>query len=222
MSERRGLSREQIAKRVAAELEDGWLVNLGLGIPTLAVNYIPEGRDILFHSENGIIGMGPRPADEDVDTDLMSAGKGPITLIEGAAFVHHADSFVVARGGRLDAAILGAYQVADSGDFANWRLPDRHVGGIGGAMDIAVGAQRVFITMSQTDKDGTPKLVEDLTYPLTTKACVTKVFTEMAVIAVTDQGFVLEEVAPGFMPDDIVARTAASLIVPDNVGTIAA
>ena len=222
MSERRGLSREQIAKRVAAELEDGWLVNLGLGIPTLAVNYIPEGRDILFHSENGIIGMGPRPADEDVDTDLMSAGKGPITLIEGAALVHHADSFVVARGGRLDAAILGAYQVADSGDFANWRLPDRHVGGIGGAMDIAVGAQRVFITMSQTDKDGTPKLVKDLTYPLTTKACVTKVFTEMAVIAVTDQGFVLEEVAPGFTPDDIVARTAASLIVPDNVGTIAA
>ena len=222
MSERRGLSREQIAKRVAAELEDGWLVNLGLGIPTLAVNYIPEGRDILFHSENGIIGMGPRPADEDVDTDLMSAGKGPITLIEGAALVHHADSFVVARGGRLDAAILGAYQVADSGDFANWRLPDRHVGGIGGAMDIAVGAQRVFITMSQADKDGTPKLVEDLTYPLTTKACVTKVFTEMAVIAVTDQGFVLEEVAPGFTPDDIVARTAASLIVPDNVGTIAA
>ncbi len=222
MSERRGLSREQIAKRVAAELEDGWLVNLGLGIPTLAVNYIPEGRDILFHSENGIIGMGPRPADEDVDTDLMSAGKGPITLIEGAALVHHADSFVVARGGRLDAAILGAYQVADSGDFANWRLPDRHVGGIGGAMDIAVGAQRVFITMSQTDKDGTPKLVEDLTYPLTTKACVTKVFTEMAVIAVTDQGFVLEEVAPGFTPDDIVARTAASLIVPDDVGTIAA
>ena len=222
MSERRGLSREQIAKRVAAELEDGWLVNLGLGIPTLAVNYVPEGRDILFHSENGIIGMGPRPADEDVDTDLMSAGKGPITLIEGAALVHHADSFVVARGGRLDAAILGAYQVADSGDFANWRLPDRHVGGIGGAMDIAVGAQRVFITMSQTDKDGTPKLVEDLTYPLTTKACVTKVFTEMAVIAVTDQGFVLEEVAPGFTPDDIVARTATSLIVPENVGTIAA
>tara|TARA_Y100001934_G_scaffold240489_1_gene294841 strand:- start:139 stop:807 length:669 start_codon:yes stop_codon:yes gene_type:complete len=222
MSERRGLSREQIAKRVAAELEDGWLVNLGLGIPTLAVNYIPEGRDILFHSENGIIGMGPRPADEDVDTDLMSAGKGPITLIEGAALVHHADSFVVARGGRLDAAILGAYQVADSGDFANWRLPDHHVGGIGGAMDIAVGAQRVFITMSQTDKDGTPKLVEDLTYPLTTKACVTKVFTEMAVIAVTDQGFVLEEVAPGFTPDHIVARTAASLFVPDDVGTIAA
>lgn len=221
MTERKGLNREQIAKRVAAELEDGWLVNLGLGIPTLAVNYIPEGRDILFHSENGIIGMGPRPADEDVDTDLMSAGKGPVTLIDGAALVHHADSFVVARGGRLNAAILGAYQVADNGDFANWRLPDKHVGGIGGAMDIAVGAQRVFITMSQTDKDGTPKLVEELTYPLTTKACVVKVFTDMAVIAVTDEGFLLEEVAPGFTPDDIVARTAANLMIAKAVDTIA-
>ncbi len=222
MTERQGLNRDQIARRVAAELQDGWLVNLGLGIPILAVNHIPEGRDILFHSENGIIGMGPRPADEDIDTDLMSAGKGPVTLVAGAALVHHADSFVVARGGRLDAAILGAYQVADNGDFANWRLPDRHVGGIGGAMDIAVGAQRVFITMSQTDKDGTPKLVEELTYPLTTKACVTKVFTDMAVIAVTDEGFVLEEVAPGFTPEEIVKRTAAKLTVPDTVGTIAA
>jgi len=221
MNDKKGLSREQIAKRVAAELEDGWLVNLGLGIPTLAVNYIPEGHDILFHSENGIIGMGPRPADEDVDTDLMSAGKGPITLIEGAALVHHADSFIVARGGRLDAAILGAYQVADNGDFANWRLPDKHVGGIGGAMDIAVGAQRVFITMSQTDKDGTSKLVKELTYPLTTKACVTKVFTDMAVIAVTNDGFVLEEVAPGFTPDDILDRTSATLAIPDRVKMIA-
>jgi 3-oxoacid CoA-transferase B subunit len=222
MSEGVRLDRDQIAKRVAAELQDGWLVNLGLGIPTLAVNYIPEGRDVIFHSENGIIGMGPRPADEDIDTDLMSAGKGPVTLIPGAVFVHHADSFAVARGGRLDAAILGAYQVADNGDFANWRLPDKHVGGIGGAMDIAVGAQRVFITMSQTDKDGTPKLVEALTYPLTTRACVTKVFTDMAVISVTPDGFVLDEVAPGFTPDDIVAATAARLIVPDSVGTIAA
>lgn len=212
------LNRDQIAKRVAAELQDGWLVNLGLGIPTLAVNYIPEGRDVIFHSENGIIGMGPQPADNAVDTDLMSAGKGPVTLIPGAAFVHHADSFAVARGGRLDAAILGAYQVADNGDFANWRLPDKHVGGIGGAMDIAIGAQRVFVTMSQTDKDGTSKLVEFLTYPLTTLACVTKVFTDMAVISVTENGFVLDEVAPGFTPDDIVKATAARLTVPDSVG----
>ena len=222
MTEGVRLNRDQIAKRVAAELQDGWLVNLGLGIPTLAVNYIPEGRDVIFHSENGIIGMGPRPADEDIDTDLMSAGKGPVTLIPGAAFVHHADSFAIARGGRLDAAILGAYQVADNGDFANWRLPGKHVGGIGGAMDIAVGAQRVFVTMSQTDKDGTPKLVEELTYPLTTRGCVTKVFTDMAVISVTPEGFVLDEVALGFTPGDIVNKTTARLIVPDTVGTIAA
>ncbi len=220
MSAGKRLNRDQIAKRVAAELQDGWLVNLGLGIPTLAVNYIPEGRDVLFHSENGIIGMGPRPDDEDVDVDLMSAGKGPVTLVSGAAFVHHADSFAVARGGRLDAAILGAYQVCDNGDFANWRLPGKHIGGIGGAMDIAVGAQRVFVTMSQTDKDGTSKLVEKLTYPLTTRACVTKVFTDMAVISVTPDGFVLDEVAPGFTPDDIVAKTAAKLRVPEAVGTI--
>lgn len=220
MTETVRLNREQIAKRVAAELQDGWLVNLGLGIPTLAVNYIPEGRDVIFHSENGIIGMGPQPAEDAVDTDLMSAGKGPVTLIPGAAFVHHADSFAVARGGRLDAAILGAYQVADNGDFANWRLPGKHVGGIGGAMDIAVGAQRVFITMSQTDKADASKLVEILTYPLTTRACVTKVFTDMAVISVTKDGFVLDEVAPGFTPDDIVAKTAAHLMVPDRVGTI--
>lgn len=221
MSEATPLSREQIARRVAQELQDGWLVNLGLGIPTLCVNYIPEGRDVIFHSENGVIGMGPRPADEDIDTDMMSAGKGPVTLIPGAALVHHADSFIVARGGHLDAAILGAYQVADNGDFANWRLPDRHVGGIGGAMDIAVGAQRVFITMSQTDKDGAPKLVEDLTYPLTTKGCVKKVFTDMAVISVTPDGFVLDEVAPGFASADIVERTAAKLAVPENVTMIA-
>ncbi|MFT6580128.1 MAG: 3-oxoacid CoA-transferase B subunit [Alphaproteobacteria bacterium] len=222
MTEKTPLNRNQIAKRVAAELQEGWLVNLGLGIPTLAVDYIPEGHDVIFHSENGIIGMGPRPADEDVDTDLMSAGKGPVTLIPGASFVHHADSFAVARGGRLDAAILGAYQVASNGDFANWRLPNRHVGGIGGAMDIAHGAQRVFITMSHTGKDGSPKLVESLTYPLTTRKCVTKVFTDIAVIVVTEDGFVLEETAPGYSPADIVAVTGAPLSIPDSVGEIAA
>ncbi|MBL4721953.1 MAG: 3-oxoacid CoA-transferase subunit B [Alphaproteobacteria bacterium] len=222
MTQKSPLSREQIAKRVAAELQDDWLVNLGLGIPTLAVDYVPEGRDVIFHSENGIIGMGPKPGDADVDTDLMSAGKGPVTLIPGASFVHHADSFAVARGGRLDAAILGAYQVAANGDFANWRLPGKHVGGIGGAMDIAYGAQRVFITMSHTGKDGSPKLVETLTYPLTTRNCVTKVFTEIAVVAVTPDGFVLEETAPGYTPDDVVAVTGAPLIVPDEVGEIAA
>lgn len=217
------LTREQMACRVAADLQDGWLVNLGIGIPTLVVNYIPAGRDVIFHSENGIIGMGPRPErDEDIDPDLMSAGKGPVSLIAGGAFVHHADSFAVARGGRLDAAVLGAFQVAANGDLANWRLPNATRGNVGGAMDIAVGAKQVFATMTHTDRDGEPKIVEALTYPLTTQRCVTKIFTDMAVVAVTPEGFVLEEVAPGFTVDEVVAATGARLILPDTIGTIAA
>ena len=221
MSER--LSRDQIATRVALELEDGWLVNLGIGMPTLTVNYIPEGRDILFHSENGIIGMGPKPArEEDIDPDLMSAGKGPVTLIPGGAFIHHADSFAVARGGRLDAAVLGAFQVAVNGDLANWKLPTAKSGSVGGAMDIAAGAKRVFAMMTHTAKDGEPKIVETLSYPLTAMACVTKIFTDMAVVAVTPEGYVLEEVAPGFSAEDVQAATGAPLAVPDDLKTIAA
>ena len=221
MSER--LSRDQIAARVALELEDGWLVNLGIGMPTLTVNYIPEGRDILFHSENGIIGMGPKPArEEDIDPDLMSAGKGPVTLIPGGAFIHHADSFAVARGGRLDAAVLGAFQVAVNGDLANWKLPTAKSGSVGGAMDIAAGAKRVFAMMTHTAKDGEPKIVETLSYPLTAKTCVTKIFTDMAVVAVTPEGYVLEEVAPGFSAEDVQAATGAALDVPDDLKTITA
>ena len=221
MSER--LSRDQIATRVALELEDGWLVNLGIGMPTLTVNYIPEGRDILFHSENGIIGMGPKPArEEDIDPDLMSAGKGPVTLIPGGAFIHHADSFAVARGGRLDAALLGAFQVAVNGDLANWKLPTAKSGSVGGAMDIAAGAKRVFAMMTHTAKDGEPKIVETLSYPLTAKTCVTKIFTDMAVVAVAPEGYVLEEVAPGFSAEDVQAATGAPLAVPDDLKTIAA
>ena len=221
MSDR--LSRDQIAARIALELEDGWLVNLGIGMPTLTVNYIPEGRDILFHSENGIIGMGPKPArEEDIDPDLMSAGKGPVTLIPGGAFIHHADSFAVARGGRLDAAVLGAFQVAVNGDLANWILPTAKSGSVGGAMDIAAGAKRVFAMMTHTAKDGEPKIVETLSYPLTAKTCVTKIFTDMAVVAVTPEGYVLEEVAPGFSAEDVQAATGAALAVPDDLKTIAA
>jgi 3-oxoacid CoA-transferase B subunit len=222
MSESNRLNRDQIAARVALELQDGWLVNLGIGMPTLTVNYIPEGRDILFHSENGIIGMGPKPArEEDIDPDLMSAGKGPVTLIPGGAFIHHADSFAVARGGRLDAAVLGAFQVAVNGDLANWRLPNAISGSVGGAMDIAAGAKRVFAMMTHTAKGGEPKIVEKLTYPLTAKTCVSKIFTDMAVVAVTPDGYVLEEVAPGVTVDDVVAATGAALTIPNSVGTIA-
>ncbi len=221
MSGANRLSRDQIANRVAQELEDGWLVNLGIGMPTLTVNYIPEGRDILFHSENGIIGMGPKPArEEDIDPDLMSAGKGPVTLIPGGAFIHHADSFAVARGGRLDAAVLGAFQVAVNGDLANWRLPSAKSGSVGGAMDIAAGAKRVFAMMTHTAKDGEPKIVETLTYPLTAKTCVSKIFTDMAVVAVTPDGYVLEEVAPGVSVEEVVSATGATLAIPASVPTI--
>lgn len=222
MSESNRLTRDQIAKRVAWELRDGWLVNLGIGMPTLTVNHIPEGRDVIFHSENGIIGMGPMPENEaDYDPDLMSAGKGPVTLIAGGAFIHHADSFAVARGGRLDAAVLGAFQVAANGDLANWRLPGDTMGSVGGAMDIAVGAKRVFAMMTHVARDGAPKIVDTLSYPLTTQRCVTKIFTDMAVIAVTPDGFALEEVAPGVSVDEVVAATGAPLTVPDGVATIA-
>jgi 3-oxoadipate CoA-transferase, beta subunit len=222
MSSTTRLSRDQIAKRVAEELEDGWLVNLGIGMPTLTVNFIPEGRDILFHSENGIIGMGPPPREEDIDPDLMSAGKGPVTLIPGGAYVHHADSFMIARGGRLDAAVLGAFQVASNGDLGSWRLPQDTLGSVGGAMDIAAGAKRVFAMMTHTARNGESKIVDELTYPLTTQKCVTKIFTDMAVVSVTPDGFVLDEIAPGLSVDDVVAATDAKMIVPDNVATIAA
>jgi 3-oxoadipate CoA-transferase, beta subunit len=222
MSNTTRLSRDQIAKRVAEELEDGWLVNLGIGMPTLTVNFIPEGRDILFHSENGIIGMGPPPREEDIDPDLMSAGKGPVTLIPGGAYVHHADSFMIARGGRLDAAVLGAFQVASNGDLGNWRLPQDTLGSVGGAMDIAAGAKRVFAMMTHTARNGESKIVDELSYPLTTQKCVTKIFTDMAVVSVTPDGFVLDEIAPGLSVDDVVAATDAKMIVPDNVATIAA
>ncbi|MFT6579947.1 MAG: 3-oxoacid CoA-transferase B subunit [Alphaproteobacteria bacterium] len=222
MSNTTRLSRDQIAKRVAEELEDGWLVNLGIGMPTLTVNFIPEGRDILFHSENGIIGMGPPPREEDIDPDLMSAGKGPVTLIPGGAYVHHSDSFMIARGGRLDAAVLGAFQVAANGDLGNWRLPQDTLGSVGGAMDIAVGAKRVFAMMTHTARNGESKIVDELSYPLTTQKCVTKIFTDMAVVSVTPDGFVLDEIAPGLTVDDVVAATDAKMIVPDNVALIAA
>jgi 3-oxoadipate CoA-transferase, beta subunit len=220
---RRRLTREQIAKRVARELADGWVVNIGIGMPTLVVPHVPADREVIFHTENGIIGMGPRPATpEEEDPDLLDAGKRPVTLVVGGAYVHHADSFAVARGGRLDAAVLGAFQVAANGDLANWKLLGAKGGNVGGAMDIAVGARRVYVMMSHVTKDGEPKVVNALTYPLTAMGAVTKVFTDMAVISRTVEGLVLEETAPGLTAADVQAVTEPRLIVPDRVETIAA
>lgn len=215
------LSREQIGKRLAQDLEEGWLVNVGIGMPTLAVPHVPEDRHVIFHSENGIVGMGPPPAEEDADPDLLSAGKGPVTLVTGGSYVHHADSFSIVRGGRLNAAILGAFQVAANGDLANWKLPGQKGGNVGGAMDIAVGANEVFAMMTHTTREGEPKIVETLTYPVTAKGSVTKIFTDMAVIAVTPDGLVLEEIAPGLTVEDVQAATGPTLRTNGTPGTIA-
>ncbi len=210
------LDRDQIARRLAQDLRDGWLVNVGIGMPTLCMPHVPADRQVIFHSENGIIGMGPPPArPEDVDPDLLSAGKSPVTLITGGAYVHHADSFAVVRGGRLDCAILGAFQVAENGDLANWKLLGAKGGSVGGAMDIAVGAREVFVMMTHTTKAGEPKVVRQLTYPLTAQMSVTRIYTDMAVIAVTAEGLVLEEVAPGLVPEDVQAVTEPTLIMRD-------
>lgn len=213
------LTRGQIAACVATDLEEDWLVNLGIGMPTLIPEYIPPGRDVMFHSENGIIGMGPPPAPGEEDQDLISAGKGLVTLVPGGAYVNHTDSFAIARGGRLDCAVLGAFQVAANGDLCNWRLPNQTSGSVGGAMDIAVGAKRVFVTMSHTTREGDAKIVAERTYPLTAGGVVTKIYTDMAVIAVRPDGLVLEAIAPGLTADDVQAATGAPLDSA-NVGTI--
>ena len=205
------LTREQIAACAARDMEDGWLGNLGIGMPTLIPTYIPKGRDVLFHSENGLIGMGPPPTPEEYDQDLISAGKGAVTIVPGGAYVHHADSFAVARGGRLDCAVLGAFQVAENGDLCNWRLPTQKSGSVGGAMDIAAGSKRVFAMMTHTTREGEPKIVRERTYPLTALGVVKRIYTDMAVISVTADGLVLEQIAPGLTPDEVQAATGAPL-----------
>jgi len=207
-----GLTLDQIAWRLAQELEPDWVVNVGIGMPLAVVPYVDPAKDIIFHSENGIIGMGPElEGTTEVDNDLLSAGKRPVSLIPGGSFVHHSDSFALARGGRLDAAILGAYQVACNGDLANWKLPGARTGSIGGAMDIAIGARRVLAIMTHTTRDGEPKLVERLTYPPTALGVVTKVFTDFGVIAIREGRFILEEVAPGVEVGEVCAATGAEL-----------
>jgi 3-oxoacid CoA-transferase B subunit len=215
------LTRDQMARRAAAELADGWLVNIGIGMPTLVLPHVPADRDVIFHSENGIVGLGPAPADPaDYDPDLMTAGKKPASLIPGAAIVHHADSFAIVRGGRLDAAVLGAFQVAENGDLANWKLLGAKGGSVGGAMDIAVGAKQVLVMMTHVTKDGEPKVVTALSYPVTARNSVTKIFTDMAVIAITADGLVLDELAPGITADEVQAATEPNLRLNDSLKEI--
>lgn len=212
-----GLSREQIAQRAAQELHHGFAVNLGIGIPTLVANYVPSGVEIIIHAQNGVLGCGPLAEAGEEDPDLINAGAQYITLQPGACCFDSAVSFAMIRGGHLDMTILGGFQVSQQGDLANWMVPGRGYGNIGGAMDLVNGAKRVVVTMEHCAKNGEPKIVQDCTYPLTGVGCVDTVITDLAVIAVTPKGLVLREVAPGIPAQMVQERTGAALRVADDM-----
>jgi len=215
------LTRDVIAMRVAAEIPDEAYVNLGIGMPTLVADYVLSEKRIVFHAENGVLGTGPFPEPGSEIPDLINAGGQFTTLIPGAAFMDSAESFAIVRGRHLDVAVLGGLQVSERGDLANWRRVDRRVGSIGGAADIAAGAKRLFVMMEHTTRDGQPKIVRSCTYPLTGCRVVNKIFTDVAVIAVADDGLVLEEVAPGWRAADVQAVTEARLQVSPTLCEIA-
>src|ERR1700682_3144908 len=212
------LTREQLAQRAALELPDGAYVNLGWGIPNLIADHLPAGITVYFHSENGILGMGRRARAGEEDFDLVDAMKVPVTLIPGASFFHQADAHLMTRGGHLDVAVLGGFQVSEKGDLANWKIPGaKGSGGIGGAMDIAAGARNLIVCMEHTTKDGSSKIVKQCTYPLTGLACVNTIVTDLAVIDVKASGLMLREVAPGWSAGEVQKHTEAKLIAPARV-----
>jgi 3-oxoadipate CoA-transferase, beta subunit len=209
-------TRDQMARRAADDIPEGWCVNLGIGIPTMVANHVPPEREVVFQSENGVVGMGPAPAEGEEDPWLINAGKQPITLVKGASFVGHADSFAMIRGGHIDLCVLGGFEVAENGDLANWATSVNDTApAVGGAMDLAAGARRLWVIMEHTTKDGRSKIVERCGYPLTGLRCVTRVYTNLAVLdVVPGQGFVVRETAPGVDFDTLQAKSAARLHRP--------
>ena len=208
------LTRDQLAMRAAAELSDGDTVNLGIGIPTLVANCIPDSKTVWLHSENGLLGMGPFPYEGDEDPQIINAGKQTVTVAPGGSTFSSVTSFAMIRGGHLDVAILGAMQISQRGDIANWMIPGKRVNGMGGAMDLVTGARRVIALMTHTTREGKPKLLAECSLPLTGVACVSKVITDLAVLSISGGGFVLDEIAPGITVEQVAEATGAPLQVP--------
>jgi len=211
------LDREVIAMRVAKELQDGDVVNLGIGIPTLCSQFVPEGRTIMYHSESGVLNYGPMAEPGEEDVDLINAGGQFLAPYPGMSFFNSAEAFAMIRGGHIDVTVLGAFQVSDKGDLANWMLPERGIGNVGGAMDLAAGSRRVIVAMEHTDRSGAPKVVSECTYPLTGRECVSLIVTDIAVMEVTPRGLVLLEVAPGWTAEEVQLKTEARLIISPDI-----
>ncbi|MGE6440545.1 3-oxoacid CoA-transferase subunit B [Psychrobacter sp. NPDC078409] len=206
---------DEIAKRVAQDIEEGMYVNLGIGQPTKVADFLPKDKDIFLHSENGVLGMGPAPEEADRDGDLINAGKQYITLLKGGSYFHHGDSFAMIRGGHIDLCVLGAFEVAKNGDIANWFLGrPKDIPAVGGAMDLAVGAKKVYVIMDHVSKNGEPKIVENLNLPITGEKCVNRIYTDLAVIDITEQGLVVRDMVDGLTFDELQSKTGATLQQP--------